>query len=167
MMHYKKKERVIAMNSRVKEIEIAGRQFKIRKFEARTGLYVLVKVFGIFIPMIEGIDMNKLISAKTPESPQAIDFSGIDFTKTFSGLMNLPEKEFNEIQNKCLSVCFEVLPGGDIPILNENLTFGVIGLEDDAATHSLLFNVTSFFKGSPLTLGAMGMWDMFKQYVKI
>jgi len=161
------------MNSRVKEVEIAGRQFKIRKFEARTGLYVLVKVLGIFIPMIEGLDMNKLISAKAPESPQAIDFSGIDFTKTFSGLLNLPEKEFNEIQNKCLSVCFEVLPGGDIPILNENLTFGVIGLEDDAATvmlltaHSLLFNVTSFFKGSPLTSGSMGILGMFRQYAKM
>ncbi|TGE35874.1 hypothetical protein E4K67_22420 [Desulfosporosinus fructosivorans] len=135
-----------------KEVEIKNRKFVIRKFDARTGSFMLIKVTGLIAPMLKGLDLNNL---QTKEGEE-VNLKDIDIAGVVSGLTSLTEPDFNYIHDKCLQVCFETLPSGATRVLNPDGNFGVIGLETDSATtlalvaHTLIFNVTSFFSGSPL-----------------
>ena len=132
-----------------KIVKVNNREFSIRKFDARTGSFMLVKVTGLLAPVFKGakFKVDKSEGDKLP----SIDISGV-----ISVLSTLSEADFIYIQDKCLNVCFEILDSGPAKVLNENGSFGVIGLEDDTMTvmaltaHALIFNVTSFFSGSPL-----------------
>lgn len=135
-----------------KEVEIKGRKFVVKKFDARTGSFMLIKVTGLIAPMFKGLDVKK-VQAK---EDGAFDLNDIDIAGIVSGLTSLPEQDFNYIYDKCLQVCYENLPSGPTRIMNPDGNFGVIGLETDSAAtlalvaHALIFNVKSFFSGSPL-----------------
>ncbi len=139
-----------------KEVEIKDRKFVIKKFDARTGSFMLLKVTGLIAPMIKGLDLKKIKG-----EDQAPSMNGIDIVGVMSGLSSLPEDDFDYIYNKCLQVCFQNLPAGPTQVMNRDHSFGVMGLETDSATtlalvaHTLIFNVTSFFQGSPLA-GVLG-----------
>lgn len=149
-----------------KDVEISGRKFRIKKFNAMTGSFMLLKVIGILTPLFKGVDIKKFKDAKSLED------LNIDFAEALSGLTSLPEKDFNDIQVKCLNICFEDLPGGLTPVLNDNGTFGVIGLEDDTMTvmaltvHVLLFNMMGFFPGNLSSFPLEGILNTFQQNAK-
>lgn len=130
-----------------KIVELKGRKFVIKKFDARTGSFMLIKVTGIVAPMLKGMDLNKI----TAKNKDEVNLNDIDVAKVVSGLTSLSEQDFNYINDKCLQVCFEVLPAGPTRVMNPDGNFGVIGLENDAATtlplvaHTLIFNVMGFF----------------------
>jgi hypothetical protein len=132
-----------------KDVEINGRTFRIKKFDAMTGSFMLIKITGIIAPMLKGVDLKKL----SESDGESFDF---DYTIVLAEIGNLSEKDFTYVQEKCLQVCSEMLSAGMTPVLNKNGTFGVIGLEDDTVTimaltiHALAFNVKGFFQGSPL-----------------
>ena len=142
-----------------KEVEIKNRKFVIRKFDARTGSFMLIKVTGLIAPMLKGLDLNKIMD-KTKDGykdvGEEISLRDIDIAGVISGLTSLTEQDFNYIHDKCLQVCFETLPSGSTKVMNQDGNFGVIGLENDSATtlalvaHALIFNVMGFFSGSPL-----------------
>ncbi|MGM9570887.1 MAG: hypothetical protein ACI3ZR_01545, partial [bacterium] len=80
-----------------------------------------------------------------------------------SGADSLPKnrkpmtrQEFFDLQNECLSVCFEELDSGIIPVKNENGTWRAIGLEYDTATvlgltlQALMFNIMDFLEEGQL-----------------
>jgi hypothetical protein len=133
-----------------KDIELGGRNWRICKFDARTGSYMIFKLLGILSPAFKSLDLNKIKGQK----PEDFDFNSLNLTEALSGITNLPEEEFFYIQNKCLKVCFEMLPAGMTCVLNENGSFGVLEVEDDTMlvlglmTHALMFNGQSFFPGS-------------------
>lgn len=133
-----------------KVVTIKDREFCIKKFDARTGSFMLVKVSGLLAPMFKNFKLSK------EKKPEDIKVSDIDISGAISVLSTLTEQDFNYIQGKCLGVCFELLPSGPANVLADNGSFGVIGLENDTMTvmaltaHALIFNVTSFFEGSPL-----------------
>lgn len=135
-----------------KEVEVKGRKFVIRKFDARTGSFMLIKVTGLIGPMLKGLNISKV----KVEEGKIPDISGIDIAGMVSGLSTLKEEDFNYINDKCLQICFENLPAGPTQVMNSNGTFGVSDLDTDSATtlalvaHTLIFNVTGFFGGSPL-----------------
>lgn len=137
-----------------KDVSIGERTFRIRKFDARTGSFMLVKIIGIIAPLFKNVDTKKLSEAKEASEMNldAFNISGI-----MSGLGELSEKDFEYIQTKCLQRCGEVLNSGVTSVLNEDGTFGAIGLEEDTMTvialtaHTLMFNVQGFFQGSPLS----------------
>ena len=135
-----------------KEVTIKDRKFVIKKFDARTGSFMLIKVTGLIAPMFKGLDLSK-IQAK---EEGAFNLKDIDIAGIVSGLTSLTEQDFNYVHDKCLQVCLENLPAGPTQVMNANGSFGVIGLETDSATtlalvaHTLIFNVTGFFSGSPL-----------------
>jgi hypothetical protein len=135
-----------------KEVEVKGRKFVIRKFDARTGSFMLIKVTGLIGPMLKGLDISKV---KVDEGKMP-DVSGIDIAGMVSGLSTLKEEDFNYIHDKCLQICFENLPAGPTQVMNMSGNFGVSDLDTDSATtlalvaHTLIFNVTGFFGGSPL-----------------
>ena len=140
-----------------KEVEIKNRKFVIKKFDARTGGYMLVKVTGLIAPMFKGLDLKKMQA----KEDGAFDLNDIDISSIVSGLTSLSESDFNYIHDKCLQVCMENLPAGPTRVMNPDGSFGVIGLETDSAStlslvaHALMFNVSSFFSGSPLA-GMLG-----------
>lgn len=142
------------MENKVKEIELAGRKFRIKKFDARTGSYLMIKLMGILSPLL-----GLLAGPKKDEED-------INYTEVLTPLMKLPEEDFRYIQDKCLGICYEALPSGETKVLDSNGTFGVMGLEDDTATvmaltvHAVMWNVSSFFGGNLLSLsGIMGKLD--------
>lgn len=140
------------MRENTKNVTVNGRTFQVKKFDARTGSFMLFKVAGLLSPLFKGFDLNKLQKAEKPED--------IGLNLDISGLMGqlggLSESDFTYVQDKCLQACSEVLPSGLTPVLNANGTFGAIGLEDDTITvlaltaHVLMFNLRGFFSGSPL-----------------
>ena len=155
-----------------KEVEIKGRKFVVKKFDARTGSFMLIKVTGIIAPMFKGLDFKKIKEIKVVDG-EIPDVSGIDIVGVISGLSSFSEQDFNYINDKCLQVCFENLPAGPTRILNKDGSFGVIGLETDSATtlalvaHTLIFNVTGFFAESPLGSALGGLLNMIPPEAKI
>ncbi|WP_289141552.1 phage tail assembly chaperone [uncultured Brevibacillus sp.] len=134
-----------------KDVEINGRKFRIRKFPARAGSFMIIKMTTILAPLFSSIKPNRNIKAV-----EDVDFDGINIAGVIEHLGNISEENFNYIQEQALRVCYESLPAGLAPVLNDNGTFGVQDLEDDTATvmaltvHAIVFNVTSFFQGSGL-----------------
>lgn len=135
-----------------KLIDIGERKFKITKFDARRGSFILFKVMGVITPLV---DMMKT-SFKDIKSMSDINLENINFTELAAGLTKLDEKDFTYIQDNCLKVCYEILGSGDAQVLNDNGTYGVIGLERDTKAimtltiHAIVFNVSGFFGGSLL-----------------
>ena len=129
-----------------KEVEIKGRKFSIRKFDHRTGSFMLIKVAGLLAPMFK---------KSFAGNPEDLKMSDVDISGALSVLSTLSEKDFDYIQSKCLKVCYELL-AQPTPVLNDNGSFGVIGLENDTMSvmsltvHALIFNVSGFFAESPL-----------------
>lgn len=149
------------------EIKLGDRKFKVTKVNARTGSYMLIKVGGILAPILSGF---KGLNLKDLKDAKDIN---IDFSQVAKALMGLEEKDFHYIQDNCLRLCYEVLPGKLAPVLTDNNEFGVIGLDEDTASimaltiHALIFNVKSFFSGSPLaSLVGMSL-NTFQQNSKI
>ena len=135
----------------VKIIELEGRKFKITKFDAMKGSYMLFKVIGIITPLIETLRKSCKGNAKDVKDIKDINLEGLNFTEIAAGLVNMKEQDFKYIQENCLKSCYEILAAGDAPVLNENGTYGIIGIETDLKTvmaltiHSLMFNVSGFF----------------------
>jgi hypothetical protein len=125
-----------------KDVEINGRKFRIGRFDAIEGSYMLFKIVGVISPLI-----SKMSS---PSSDGEVNYSDV-----LSGITTLSKKDFKEIQLSCLGICSEHLPAGFAKVINENGSYGVMGIEKDTATvlnltvQALMFNVSDFFAGSP------------------
>jgi len=139
------------MKPAYKDITINERTFRIKKFSARVGAFMVIKVTSMIAPLFRGLDVNRIKDAADGKTTGDFDIIGM-----IEKLGNLSEQDFNYLQENCLGVCYEVLPAGVAPVLNENGTFGVTGLDEDAVTvlaltaHALLFNMKSVFQESPL-----------------
>ena len=119
-------------------VDLAGRKWAIKKFDAFTGSYIAYALMGQMLP--GGID--SMIRGKNPDGPKPTSI--------------MSKNDFISIQKDCLSVCYEVLPSGDVPLIGENGNWGVVDVENDSSIiialtiHALLFNVSSFFDGGAL-----------------
>ncbi|UUZ93230.1 hypothetical protein LJK87_50060 [Paenibacillus sp. P25] len=88
-----------------------------------------------------------------PGKAKKVDDGG-NLLAVVSEIGKLSEEDFTWIQDKCLSVCYEVLPAGLTPVLREDGNFGVIGLEEDTVTvmmltaHALMHNLSFLKEGS-------------------
>lgn len=148
----------ISKRDNYKLIEIGERTFKITKFDARRGSFILFKVLGVITPMIDTLKKSYKGSIKEVKAVTDVNLEDLNFTELATGLMDMSEEDFAYIQDSCLKVCYEVLGSGDAPVLNQNGTYGVIGLEQDIKTimtltiHTIVFNVSGFFGGNLLDL---------------
>lgn len=130
-----------------KDVEVNGRKFRVKKFPARVGSFMILKLTTILAPMIAVAGVN----------PKAEMMDENTIAAALGHLGNISEKDFDYIQEQALKVCYEQLPAGLTPVLNDNGTFGVPDLEDDTVSvmeltiHALGFNLTSFFQGSGLS----------------
>lgn len=117
----------------LKNVEIDGRKFTVKKFDAMTGSYIAYKLMAELLPAG--------MSAKL----------GVPST---SDKKMMSKEDFFDLQKDCLRVCEEPLPVGSTPVLDTEGNFQVIGLEQDAKTvlaltfYALTFNLSSFFDAS-------------------
>lgn len=147
-----------------KDVTINERKFRIRKFDARTGSFMLFKIMGLLNPLVKSLDLNKL---KDVKDPSKVDLSAFNFSSILAEIGNLSESDFNFVQEKCLRVCYEDLPAGMTRVLNDDGHFGVVGLEEDTMTvlaltvHTIIFNLKGFFGGSLLASMLGGLSTTF------
>lgn len=132
----------MAAREEFKAVEIAGRRWKIGKFDAQTGSYIAYQLLVQALPM--GIPGLPQIGGNRPLMPKA---------------------DFFALQRDCLSVCFEMTNVGgnpvDMPVLMQDGRWAVDGLEKDTALvltltgQALAFNVASFFEQMGLIFPGM------------
>lgn len=144
-----------------KDIDINGRKFRLGKFDARTGSYMLFKLIGMLSPIFKNIDSSKDI--------KDISIEDINLTELLSGLTSLPEKDFRYIQDNCLRTIKELLPGNAPQVLDEYGNYGILNAEYDTmlilnlTAQALIFNVTGFFSGNLLDSIAERLKDISPQ----
>lgn len=141
-----------------KKIQIQGRNFIIRKFDALTGSYTVLKIGALFAPLFKNIDFSK-IDINSEDKMKNI--SAIDLTGIGASLSTLKEEDYLYVQRKCLQVCYEDLPAGSAQVLKENLSFGVAEIDSKTVLalmiQTILFNVTDFFPANLLDLITGGL----------
>lgn len=131
-----------------KDIEINGRTFRLNKMTARTGSFMLLKLMKIITPIFKNIKGDSL---------EDMSLGDLNITELSNSLFDLPENEFRYIQDNCLQVIEELLPAGAQKVLDKHGKWGVLNIEFDTGLvmnltiQSLIFNVTGFFNGSPLS----------------
>lgn len=144
-----------------KVIDLAGRRFRINKFDAQTGSYIVYQLFSAFLPMVTKGGL-----------PEISDETKLDsFVSTLSvNLPTLPKDQFFALQKDCLSVCQELVneTGVEMPIqvMLANGDYGVSDIENNAmlammlTIHTIIFNITGFFSESGLNLKDLGMFGL-------
>ena len=128
-----------------KIVEIQGRKFEIRAFDAFTGSYIAFTLMEKMLPM--GMEAKVMNAVKTDGGDAAVSLPS-------RALMS--KGEFIAFQRDVLSVVGEVLPARTAPLFNENGSWGVADIEDNAmlvillTIHALVFNIAGFFTGDGL-----------------
>lgn len=131
-----------------KTVDVMGRKFKIKKFDAFTGSYIMFQMMEKVLPMA--------LEAKVPvETGQGA--VGTLQNELPANRMHMSRQEFETLQRDCLSVVSEVLPAGPRPVLNPNGTWGLNDVEHNTmlvlllTIHALAFNVGDFFAAGGLS----------------
>ncbi|EJP32245.1 hypothetical protein HMPREF1147_1338 [Selenomonas sp. FOBRC9] len=139
-----------------KVVELQGRKFEIRSFDAFTGSYIAFTLMEKMLPMGMEAKMMNAVQA------DGGDTSALPMPNR--ALMS--KAEFIAFQKDVLSVVGEVLPGRTAPLLNENGSWGVEDVADNAmlvimlTIHALVFNISGFFSGDGLTALQAGLRDL-------
>ena len=129
-----------------KIVEIQGRKFEIRSFDAFTGSYIAFTLMEKMLPM--GMEA-KVMNALRAEGKD------VDALPTPNRAL-MSKGEFIAFQRDVLSVVGEVLPGRTAPLFNDNGSWGVEDVADNAmlvillTIHALVFNIAGFFSGDGL-----------------
>lgn len=135
-----------------KIITIGERKFRINKFDAFTGSYILYNLMEKMLPMM--LESKANIGDSTLESNLP------------SNRKPMTRDEFKAFQLDCLRACQEVLPAGNSSVIDVNGNFGVLGLESDTAIvmrltiEALVFNIASFFEEGSLDSILSAMSDI-------
>ena len=129
-----------------KIVEIQGRKFEIRSFDAFTGSYIAFTLMAKMLPM--GMEA-KVMNALRAEGKD------VDALPTPNRAL-MSKGEFIAFQRDVLSVVGEILPGRTAPLFNDNGSWGVEDVADNAmlvimlTIHALVFNIAGFFGGDGL-----------------
>lgn len=137
------------MRETFKDVEIGKRKFRLSKFDALTGSYIVYAVLTQILPMGIGEQIEGLPSAAEGK-PVSI----------------MPKEKFIEIQKDCLKCCAEIVPAGGtiapVSVMLPDGRWGVPDIEQDAAMALLLtvnvlgYNVKSFFDANTLEMFKSG-----------
>ena len=129
-----------------KIVELQGRTFKIRAFDAFTGSYIAFTLFEKMMPMGTEEKVLATLKAEGKDPEMVLPQNRALMTKG----------EFYAFMRDCLSVVTEELKGRSAPILNPNGSWGVPDLEHNTmlvimlVINALAFNVSDFFTGGGL-----------------
>lgn len=146
-----------------KSVELQGRKFKIKTFDAFTGSYIAFTIFEKMLPMGVEEKVGGMLQAegKNPEMmlPQ--------------GRALMTKGEFYSFMKDCLSVVYEELKSGDVPVLNKNGSWRVADLENNTmlvlmlVVNALAFNITDFFTGDGLKELMSSLRDLMPSNTRI
>lgn len=123
-----------------KKVTVMGKEYIIKKLDARTGSFLLFFVLEKFLP--NAMDM---------QSSEDMQKVSNQITGHIMKQDMMSKDEFIRLQNDCLSVVHAVLPSGDVPILNDNGSWRIPEMATNTflvlilTAHALLFNVSDFF----------------------
>jgi len=131
-----------------KDLDLAGRKWRIKRFDALTGNYLAAKL------------LSKLASVAMAVMSGGVEDQTIVVMSVVSELGTLPKFEILEIQAESLAVCRELTVVGEavaeMPLRTVDGRWAVAGLEDDFMTvmalvaHTLVFNFLPFFDADAL-----------------
>lgn len=135
------------------------RTFKIKKFNALVGSYILYNILNKVLPAFLQSELSEGLKAQGTSADDIKNLSSDKLAGVATALnkVEMSRDEFMQLQRDCLSVCYEVLPGREAPVIDATGNFGVIGLDDNTGLvmsltiQSLLFNVKGFFFEGGLT----------------
>ena len=112
-----------------KTVEVKGRKFILNKFDPFFGSYLSFKVFSL--------------QGKGKESIEVV----------LNTMMGTDYKNFETLSKRVLKYCSELLPAGEIPIINNEGNISITGLTAPMVTslfiQSVMFNITDFFEEDP------------------
>lgn len=106
-----------------KKVELSGRSWIIKKFDSRSGLKMARLVMSKLQPL-----MPLLAAAEGKDSTLG---KGQTYSAAFGILGELSDEDIDSLVDKCLRVCYEDLPAGMQPVMDERGNFGVEGVEYD------------------------------------
>ena len=130
------------------DVKIDDRSFSIRKFDAKTGLKLARLVIAKAAPIIPMLDE---MTNKNGGDDRVYEAIG-------NVLSQLDDADIDSIVDKSLRVCYENLPAGRQPVIDENGYYGVEDVEYDMALvlrlciEAIKWGASDFFDGSRSTL---------------
>lgn len=140
-----------------KNVTVKGHDYRIGKFDAMSGAYIIPKVTGLLAPVLNSVfgSIDIKLDGNVPK-PGELDLKSFDFGALLGPLAKIPEEDFNYLQRKCLALCDVKFKSGYQPVLNDNGSLSLSELEEDAISilalmvHALVHNFSGFFTESPL-----------------
>ena len=120
-------------------VTINETEYKIKKFDAKTGLKLarlVISKLAPIIPLLDSIEAEEAKKAaaakKDGKKAKAIDINDQETWQMFgSALGQLADEDIDNLVDKCLRVCYVTLPAGLQPVIDEVGNYGVEGIEYD------------------------------------
>lgn len=146
-----------------KIVEVMGRKFEIRAFDAFTGSYIAFTLMEKMLPMGMEEKVKKTLKAEGKD---------VDAMPTPNRAL-MSKGEFIAFQKDCLSVVGEILPARTAPLLNDNGSWGVEDMADNTmlvlllTIHALVFNIAGFFTEGGLKELMAGVQALIPANIKI
>lgn len=125
-----------------KDVTIDGKQYRVGRFSARTGSWILFQLLNKALPALVG--------------------SQLEFGAKLGSGVQMSEADFLNIQDHCLMVCGRYRESGVAePIMKAQGVFALKDVEYDIVAcmgltvNALAFNFSDFFGGSGSKLGEL------------
>ena len=145
----------VLIDIKVKNIEVDGRKFQIRKFNPVSGMIVGKTIIAKILPAMQSfIPVIKLAAGGDKNAIDDI-FNRIDEFLNLEMIANaldlVSPSDLEDIIARSLACCYEVLGAGPARVLNPDGTYGVAGVEDDILIslrlicEAILWGVGDFF----------------------
>ena len=157
---------------KLKFVEVNGRKFAIMKMSAKNSLKVARLLTAKVLPFLDSfMELFKNGDLLDENSEASLDdfLSVISLDVIAEALDKVDDADLDKLINFGLSHCYEVLPAGQMLVLNQNGTYGVSGIDDDAmftlrlTIEAIAWSVQGFFDASRWTSMFQGMASFFQQ----
>lgn len=144
-------------------VTINETEYKIKKFDAKTGLKLarlVISKLAPIIPLLDSIEAKnkkdqKGQSAKAKKGEQAPEMSDEQTYKILGAAVgNLSDDDIDDLVDKCLRVCYVELKAGLQPVIDEVGNYGVEGVEEDMGLtlrlcfEAIKWGASDFFGGN-------------------
>lgn len=148
------------MGEKYKFVAVKGQEYRIGKFSALHGTYVLAKISGVIASALKSLvtgmndDTDSLEDVVKDFKVIKNLVKDVDIQSMFAPLASMGEEDFMYVQKKCLSVCHVQKQIGYVPAIHDNGSFSVPELDDDTfavmalIVHALIHNFAGFFTES-------------------
>lgn len=162
-----------------KSVKIGEREFKIKKFDAKTGLKLARLVIAKLAPMIPSLtnlveeepDEEEIRKpggkeaagskeqGKPKKTKEQIEKENAEaFATIGAALEALEDEDLDILIDKCLRVCYETLPDGDKPVMDEAGKYLIedieysMGITIRLCIEAILWGASDFFAERSLNL---------------